>query len=146
MGLPPGDHVLGAVVVTKHEDGHVTKTGESTLAGSSASFDECVRNFSSLVGKAAALEASSLHPAQTLGIDGRKGRLEPGYVFFFIYAQYMLIMFYLCTLCLSFVVRFGIIKPVTTIDPVVFQLNRGARALNLYCTLSTANPQNNPMF
>ncbi|XP_029432857.1 N-acetylglucosamine-6-phosphate deacetylase isoform X3 [Rhinatrema bivittatum] len=54
--------------------------GTKTLAGSIATMDMCVRHFLEATGckVESALEAASLHPAQVLGIEHRKGTLNYG--------------------------------------------------------------------
>ena len=71
-------------IVTELKQGQQLKavlaSNHDTLAGSVASMDECVRNYISFTGCSIieALEAASLHPALTLGIEQQKGSLDPG--------------------------------------------------------------------
>uniref|UniRef100_A0A8C4UQN6 N-acetylglucosamine-6-phosphate deacetylase n=1 Tax=Falco tinnunculus TaxID=100819 RepID=A0A8C4UQN6_FALTI len=77
MGLAPGRHTLGQQVV--EIDGLNTYiAGTKTLSGSVATMDICVRHFQEATGCSVetALEAASLHPAQLLGIEHRKGTLN----------------------------------------------------------------------
>ncbi|XP_061456209.1 N-acetylglucosamine-6-phosphate deacetylase [Rhineura floridana] len=77
MGLAPGRHTLGQQVVEM--DGlNSYIAGTKTLSGSVATMDTCVRHFKDATGCSveAALEAASLHPAQLLKIEDRKGTLE----------------------------------------------------------------------
>ncbi|XP_055563843.1 N-acetylglucosamine-6-phosphate deacetylase isoform X1 [Falco biarmicus] len=77
MGLAPGRHTLGQQVV--EIDGLNTYiAGTKTLSGSVATMDTCVRHFQEATGCSVetALEAASLHPAQLLGIEHRKGTLN----------------------------------------------------------------------
>ncbi|XP_048351491.1 N-acetylglucosamine-6-phosphate deacetylase [Sphaerodactylus townsendi] len=77
MGLAPGRHTLGQQVVEM--DGlNSYVAGTKTLSGSTARMDVCVRHFKDATGCSAevALEAASLHPAQLLGIEDRKGTLD----------------------------------------------------------------------
>nr|XP_060642382.1 N-acetylglucosamine-6-phosphate deacetylase isoform X1 [Anolis sagrei ordinatus] len=77
MGLPPGRHTLGQQVV--EVDGLNTYiAGTKTLSGSIATMDTCVRHFREATGCSVetALEAASLHPAQLLKIEDRKGTLD----------------------------------------------------------------------
>lgn len=77
MGLAPGRHTLGQQVV--EIDGLNTYiAGTKTLSGSVATMDTCVRHFLEATGCSVetALEAASLHPAQLLGIEDRKGTLN----------------------------------------------------------------------
>uniref|UniRef100_A0A8C2DD45 N-acetylglucosamine-6-phosphate deacetylase n=1 Tax=Cyprinus carpio TaxID=7962 RepID=A0A8C2DD45_CYPCA len=101
MGLPPGRHTLGqqqidiqglhayltglrhllsAFSVQQHHKGLYCQFCTTTLSGSIATMDMCVRHFREASGCTveAALEAASLHPAQMLGISHRKGTLEYG--------------------------------------------------------------------
>uniref|UniRef100_A0A8C1J0M6 N-acetylglucosamine-6-phosphate deacetylase n=1 Tax=Cyprinus carpio TaxID=7962 RepID=A0A8C1J0M6_CYPCA len=99
MGLPPGRHTLGQQQIDiqglhayltglRHllsAFSHVfihsfLISGTTTLSGSIATMDMCVRHFREASGCTveAALEAASLHPAQMLGISHRKGTLEYG--------------------------------------------------------------------
>ncbi|XP_035745240.1 N-acetylglucosamine-6-phosphate deacetylase, partial [Egretta garzetta] len=77
MGLAPGRHTLGQQVV--EIDGLNTYiAGTKTLSGSVATMDTCVRHFQEATGCSVetALEAASLHPAQLLGIEHKKGTLD----------------------------------------------------------------------
>lgn len=82
LGLPDGEYQLGEVSV---EVGGVPrkalKKGTETLAGAVTPMNVCVRLFAQAAqtALATALLAASLHPAQALGIDNMKGRLEPGF-------------------------------------------------------------------
>ncbi|KYO32445.1 putative N-acetylglucosamine-6-phosphate deacetylase [Alligator mississippiensis] len=77
MGLAPGRHTLGQQVI--EIDGLNTYiAGTKTLSGSVATMDTCVRHFLEATGCTVetALEAASLHPAQLLGIEHKKGTLD----------------------------------------------------------------------
>nr|XP_034986666.1 N-acetylglucosamine-6-phosphate deacetylase isoform X1 [Zootoca vivipara] len=77
MGLAPGRHTLGQQVVEM--DGlNSYIAGTKTLSGSVATMDTCVRHFKDATGCSVetALEAASLHPAQLLKIEDRKGTLD----------------------------------------------------------------------
>ncbi|KAM9305486.1 N-acetylglucosamine-6-phosphate deacetylase [Gastrophryne carolinensis] len=79
MGLGPGKHPLGQQEILI--DGfNAYVAGTHTLAGSIATMDMCVRHFHEATGctKEEALEAASLHPAQVLGLQHRKGTLDFG--------------------------------------------------------------------
>lgn len=80
MGLGDGDHSLGSVAVTVIGNRATTK-GTNTLAGSVVSMDTCVKKFhkfcDSSVGEA--LDAATIHPANVLGLEKGKGRLDKGY-------------------------------------------------------------------
>ncbi|XP_029432855.1 N-acetylglucosamine-6-phosphate deacetylase isoform X2 [Rhinatrema bivittatum] len=79
MGLAPGRHPLGQQVI-EIEGLNAYVAGTKTLAGSIATMDMCVRHFLEATGckVESALEAASLHPAQVLGIEHRKGTLNYG--------------------------------------------------------------------
>ncbi|KAJ7305769.1 hypothetical protein JRQ81_010135 [Phrynocephalus forsythii] len=77
MGLAPGRHTLGQQVIEM--DGlNSYVAGTKTLSGSVATMDTCVRHFREATGCSVetALEAASLHPAQLLKIEDRKGTLD----------------------------------------------------------------------
>ncbi|XP_075686511.1 N-acetylglucosamine-6-phosphate deacetylase isoform X2 [Rhinoderma darwinii] len=79
MGLGPGRHTLGQQEILI--DGlNAYVVGTRTLAGSIATMDMCVRHFHEATGCTVeeALEAASLHPAQLLGLQHRKGTLNFG--------------------------------------------------------------------
>ncbi|XP_071976346.1 N-acetylglucosamine-6-phosphate deacetylase [Engystomops pustulosus] len=79
MGLRPGRHTLGQQEILI--DGfNAYVAGTHTLAGSIATMDMCVRHFHEATGCTVeeALEAASLHPAQLLGVQHRKGTLDFG--------------------------------------------------------------------
>ncbi|XP_006001777.1 N-acetylglucosamine-6-phosphate deacetylase [Latimeria chalumnae] len=79
MGLPPGKHTLGQQVI-EIEGLHAYVAGTTTLSGSIATMNMCVQHFLHSTGCSveSALEAASLHPAQLLGIQHRKGTLHYG--------------------------------------------------------------------
>ncbi|KAM6914436.1 N-acetylglucosamine-6-phosphate deacetylase [Lycodopsis pacificus] len=79
MGLPPGRHTLGQQVV-EIQGLHAYVAGTTTLCGSIATMDMCVRHFKQAAGCSVeeALEAASLHPAQLLGVVHKKGNLDYG--------------------------------------------------------------------
>nr|CAG4638456.1 EOG090X06GX [Cyclestheria hislopi] len=79
LGLQPGRYKLG------YQDVDVTEkcallAGTSTLCGSIATMDKCVRHFKKASGCSTvqALEAATLHPALALGIADKKGTLDFG--------------------------------------------------------------------
>ncbi len=82
-GMPEGESILGArstgmpVIV---EDGVAKLPDRSAFAGSVATADRCVRTMHRLaeVPMADAVKMMTLTPARIMGIDGRKGSLEPG--------------------------------------------------------------------
>uniref|UniRef100_A0A3Q3FCY3 N-acetylglucosamine-6-phosphate deacetylase n=1 Tax=Labrus bergylta TaxID=56723 RepID=A0A3Q3FCY3_9LABR len=77
MGLPPGRHTLGQQVI-EIQGLHAYVAGTKTLSGSIATMDMCIRHFKQASGCSVeeALEAASLHPAQLLGINNKKGNLD----------------------------------------------------------------------
>ena len=80
MGLPEGEYYFGEGKVHVVEGGRAYKAGTTTLAGAVVTLDERVRRFRAMTGASvvAALEAASLHPAQAIGVSGKKGALEVG--------------------------------------------------------------------
>uniref|UniRef100_A0A9L0SFU9 N-acetylglucosamine-6-phosphate deacetylase n=1 Tax=Equus caballus TaxID=9796 RepID=A0A9L0SFU9_HORSE len=79
LGLGNGRHTLGQQEV--EVDGLTAYVaGTQTLSGSIAPMDVCVRHFLQATGCSveSALEAASLHPAQLLGLEKRKGTLDFG--------------------------------------------------------------------
>ncbi|XP_068100517.1 N-acetylglucosamine-6-phosphate deacetylase [Hyperolius riggenbachi] len=79
MGLGPGKHSLGQQEILI--DGfNAYVAGTHTLAGSIATMDMCVRHFHEATGCTVeeALEAASLHPAELLNLQHRKGTLDFG--------------------------------------------------------------------
>lgn len=80
MGLPKGNYVLGGSEVEVDEKGGAYIKGTKTLAGSTITIDECIRNFQKFTNctLVEAIEAATLHPAQLLGIENEKGTLNVG--------------------------------------------------------------------
>jgi len=79
MGLPSGRYSLGTLEVDI-QGFRATVAGTNTLAGATTSLDQCVRNFREYT-KCSIVEAvgtATLHPAQMLGIENKKGSLKPG--------------------------------------------------------------------
>ncbi|XP_015991972.2 N-acetylglucosamine-6-phosphate deacetylase isoform X1 [Rousettus aegyptiacus] len=79
LGLGNGRHTLGQQEV--EVDGLTAYVaGTKTLSGSIAPMDVCIRHFLQATGCSieSALEAASLHPAQLLGLEKRKGTLDFG--------------------------------------------------------------------
>lgn len=79
LGLPPGRYHF------VHQDVEVKENcavlaGTNTLCGAVATMDKCVRHFKEATGCSIveALDAASLHPARSLGIQDRKGSLLYG--------------------------------------------------------------------
>ncbi|KAI9282616.1 hypothetical protein BY458DRAFT_496782 [Sporodiniella umbellata] len=80
MGLPKGDYILGGSEVEVDQDGGAYIKGTHTLAGSTITIDQCIRNFQKFTNCSLveAVEAATLHPARMLGIDHLKGTLNVG--------------------------------------------------------------------
>ncbi|KAI7882111.1 uncharacterized protein EV154DRAFT_428453 [Mucor mucedo] len=79
-GLPSGIYQLGGSEVEVVEDGAAYIKGSTTLAGSTITIDQCIRNFQKFTNcpLVEAIEAATLHPARLLGIDKKKGTLNVG--------------------------------------------------------------------
>lgn len=79
FGLPSGVHKISTQQIEIRQR-KAFIAGTNTLCGSIASMDECVRNMIHFTGCSAveALECASLHPAQVLGIEMKKGTLNVG--------------------------------------------------------------------
>jgi N-acetylglucosamine-6-phosphate deacetylase len=77
LGMPPGRHTLGRAEVTVGDDG--VRLADGTLAGSTLSLDQAVRNLVAFTACPAemALHAASAAPAELLG-DSARGALAPG--------------------------------------------------------------------
>ncbi|KAF5304532.1 hypothetical protein FQA39_LY09583 [Lamprigera yunnana] len=79
MGLEEGKHNIGQLSIEiKNKMAMIVNT--NTLCGSIATMDQCVKLFQEATGcsKEYALEAASLHPAEALGIQAKKGSLNFG--------------------------------------------------------------------
>lgn len=78
-GLPEGDYMLDTRKISVRDD--AVRLEDGTLAGSILTLDVALRNFLAATGEAldSAWQVSSLNAARALGIDDRKGKLEPGY-------------------------------------------------------------------
>jgi N-acetylglucosamine-6-phosphate deacetylase len=80
MGLNNGSYTLGSNMnVTKTDQG-VHLKGTTTLAGSSATMPECIRNLVAFTNcsLAEALTCATQHPADLLGIAHKKGTFSYG--------------------------------------------------------------------
>ncbi|TMW55180.1 hypothetical protein Poli38472_013942 [Pythium oligandrum] len=79
MGLAPGAYDLAGQQVEVREDGAYL-AGTNTIAGSAVTMDSCIRTMVEYTGCSVveALEAATLHPAQVLGIEHKKGTLAFG--------------------------------------------------------------------
>ncbi|OZJ02431.1 hypothetical protein BZG36_04463 [Bifiguratus adelaidae] len=80
LGLPAGGYNLGTGDVWVDEHARAYLKGTNTLAGSATPIDACVRKFAAFTKctLVEAIEAATLHPAQLLGIQDRKGTLAIG--------------------------------------------------------------------
>jgi len=80
LGTPPGVHLLGDYEVTV--DVTSARLADGTLAGSILSLDQALRNLIDIAGctLAEALPTVTTTPAKAIGLDGERGRIEPGYV------------------------------------------------------------------
>ena len=77
-GLPDGEHdQLGVKVIV---DGIRCRFPDGTIAGSALTMDRAVRNFARYTGLPLwqVVNMASLNPARSIGVDARKGSLEPG--------------------------------------------------------------------
>ncbi|XP_076179159.1 N-acetylglucosamine-6-phosphate deacetylase isoform X2 [Ptiloglossa arizonensis] len=79
LGLEEGMHQLGQFQIEMRM-GSAYIAGTNTLCGSTAEMSKCVRLFKEATGcsMVEALEAATLHPARTLGIENIKGVLNYG--------------------------------------------------------------------
>ena len=79
LGTPPGVHLLGDYEVTV--DATSARLADGTLAGSILSLDQALRNLIAAAGctLAEALPTITTTPAKAIGLDGQRGRIEPGY-------------------------------------------------------------------
>ncbi|OMJ12670.1 putative N-acetylglucosamine-6-phosphate deacetylase [Smittium culicis] len=79
QNLEDGEYSLGEMNA-KVEGGSVYLVGTNTIAGSVAIMSDCVKNFIKFTGATVveALEAATLHPAQSLNVADRKGTLNFG--------------------------------------------------------------------
>eukprot|EP01114_Cavostelium_apophysatum_P023941 TRINITY_DN9196_c0_g1_i1.p1 TRINITY_DN9196_c0_g1~~TRINITY_DN9196_c0_g1_i1.p1 ORF type:complete len:450 (+),score=75.60 TRINITY_DN9196_c0_g1_i1:23-1351(+) len=80
MGLPEGSSVQLGTMKVDIRGGKAYISGKDTLAGSIVTMEAAVRNFKASTGCSTveALEAATLHPAETLGITQFKGTLDYG--------------------------------------------------------------------
>ena len=79
LGTPPGVHLLGDYEVTV--DATSARLTDGTLAGSILSLDQALRNLINAAGctLSEALPTITTTPAKAIGLDGERGRIEPGY-------------------------------------------------------------------
>lgn len=77
-GMEDGKYILGDQEVII--EAGVARLPDGTLAGSTLTMDDAVRNFVELegIGLPEAVKAASLNPAKILGLHNRKGSLEEG--------------------------------------------------------------------
>lgn len=78
-GLPDGDYAFLHRTVHVHDC--VACLADGSLAGSTLTLDQAVRNMVALAGAgwSTAIEMATATPARIAGLDSRKGRLAPGY-------------------------------------------------------------------
>ena len=76
-GLPDGTYTLGAHTV--HVRSGEARLADGTIAGSTLTLDRAVRNAASRFAAADAIRMATETPARAAGLDGRKGRLAPGF-------------------------------------------------------------------
>lgn len=76
-GMPDGDYTLGGQAITM-KNGRTT-LGDGTLAGSNITLLEALQNCVSFgIPLTEAVEAATLRPAVSVGIEGEVGSIEPG--------------------------------------------------------------------
>ena len=77
-GLADGEYTLGGQPIYVH--GIECRLADGTIAGSVLRMNEAVRNYRDHTGAPMheAVRCASLNPARSIGVDGRKGSLEPG--------------------------------------------------------------------
>ena len=83
-GIPlagAGDGVFDLQGEEIRVEGGVARRADGALAGSTATMDEAVRNAAAWlpVSRAEAVRMATLNPAAVIGLDGRKGRVAPGF-------------------------------------------------------------------
>jgi N-acetylglucosamine-6-phosphate deacetylase len=81
-GCPPGNYGDGPIKTTVHPDGYAYATGGGGwLAGSVITLERAVQVAVQIGGIPLrdAIEMTTLTPASILGMEGRKGRIAPGY-------------------------------------------------------------------
>jgi N-acetylglucosamine-6-phosphate deacetylase len=77
-GMPDGDYdLLGQKVAVR---GGFATLPDGTIGGSTAALNGCVRNIIRLAGASfrEAVQMASFNPARVLGLDDRRGSLQPG--------------------------------------------------------------------
>ncbi|MCI0421431.1 MAG: N-acetylglucosamine-6-phosphate deacetylase [Acidobacteria bacterium] len=78
-GMPDGDFQLGSLAVKVSQG--VCRSPEGALAGSTLSLDQALRNMVSWTGipLEEAVYMASRNPAESIGVAGTKGSIQPGY-------------------------------------------------------------------
>ena len=78
-GLPDGDYALADIKVSVR--GGVSRTADGTLAGSTLTLNRAVKNFLAFSGVdiCQAIRTVTANPARVLGIEHRKGEIEPDF-------------------------------------------------------------------
>ena len=76
-GMPDGDYVLGEIKITVRDG--IAQTPQGSLAGSTLALNRAVKNFQTFTGAdiCQAVKTVTSNPARLLGIDDKKGRIEP---------------------------------------------------------------------
>jgi len=77
--MSAGVHLLGDYEV--HVDATSARLADGTLAGSILALDQALRNLIAVAGckLAEALPTITTTPAKAIGLDGERGRIEPGF-------------------------------------------------------------------
>jgi N-acetylglucosamine-6-phosphate deacetylase len=83
-GIPlagTGDGVFDLQGEEIRVEGGVARRVDGALAGGTATMDKAVRNAAAWlpVSRAEAVRMATLNPAAAIGLDGRKGRVAPGF-------------------------------------------------------------------
>jgi N-acetylglucosamine-6-phosphate deacetylase len=76
-GMPDGDYALGKIKITVRDG--IAQTPQGSLAGSTLMLNRAVKNFQTFTGAdiCQAVKTVTINPARLLGIDNRKGKIEP---------------------------------------------------------------------
>ncbi|MCK5557764.1 MAG: N-acetylglucosamine-6-phosphate deacetylase [Candidatus Hydrogenedentes bacterium] len=76
-GMPDGEYTLGEVKVTVRDG--IARTSDGALAGSTLTLDRAVKNFREFTGAGIceAVKTVTSNPARLLGIEDKKGKIEP---------------------------------------------------------------------
>ena len=76
-GMPDGDYALGEIRIIVRDG--IAQTPRGSLAGSTLTLNRAVKNFQAFTGAdiCQAVKTVTINPARLLGIDNRKGKIEP---------------------------------------------------------------------